>query len=125
MKIKNKIMAIILLIITSLSFITTISYGFKIENMIGFSEEQAVERATEIQKMKHAGNSIVRVLSSIGIVVSIVVLIVLGIKYMLGSVEEKAEYKKTLIPYFIGASLVFAASAIAQLIYTLAINEQV
>ena len=36
---------------------------------------------------------------------------------MLGSVEEKAEYKKTLMPYIIGATFVFAASAIAGTIY--------
>ncbi len=41
---------------------------------------------------------------------------------MMGSVSEKAEYKKTLMPYVIGASLVFAASSIAQLIYSLAIK---
>ena len=29
---------------------------------------------------------------------------------MLGSVEEKAEYKKTMIPYVIGAILLFATS---------------
>ena len=44
-------------------------------------------------------------------------LVVIGIKYMMGSAEEKAEYKKTLMPYIIGAALVFAASAIAGIIY--------
>ena len=63
------------------------------------------------------GNSIIRILSTGGIVVSVVVLIVLGIKYMMGSAEEKAEYKKTLMPYVIGAALVFAASTIAQIVY--------
>ena len=41
---------------------------------------------------------------------------------MLGSLEEKAEYKKTMMPYIIGAVLVFAASAIAGIIYSFAIN---
>ena len=36
---------------------------------------------------------------------------------MMGSAEEKAEYKKTLMPYVIGAALVFAASAIAGIIF--------
>ena len=40
------------------------------------------------------------------------------IKYMMGSAEEKAEYKKTLMPYVIGAGLVFAASSIAQIVYS-------
>lgn len=41
---------------------------------------------------------------------------------MTGSVEERAEYKKTLMPYIIGAALVFAASTIAGAIYGFAIN---
>ena len=53
---------------------------------------------------------------------SVIVLIILGLKYMMGSVEEKAAYKKTLLPYVIGAALVFAASAIAGIIYSFSIN---
>ena len=64
------------------------------------------------------GNNIVKILQTAGVVLSVVILIVLGIKYMLGSAEEKAEYKKTMMPYVIGAALIFAASALAQVIYT-------
>ena len=39
---------------------------------------------------------------------------------MMGSVEEKAEYKKNLLPSAIGAALVFAASGIAQIVYNIA-----
>jgi len=39
---------------------------------------------------------------------------------MMGSTEEKAEYKKSLLPYVIGAGLVFAASTIAQIVYNVA-----
>ena len=51
--------------------------------------------------------------------ISIIAMIALGIKYMMGSVEEKAEYKKTLLPYFIGAAFVFGATAIPQVIYNM------
>ena len=68
------------------------------------------------------GNQIIRIVSVIGAVVSVVVLVVLGIKYMMGSAEEKAEYKKTLLPYVIGAALVFAASAIATIIFNFTQN---
>ena len=71
----------------------------------------------DVSGVTDLGNSVVKVLSTVGIVVSVIVLIVLGVKYMLGSAEEKAEYKKTLLPYIIGAGLVFAASSIATIIY--------
>ena len=76
------------------------------------------ESTVDVAGITSFGNSIVRVLSTVGIVVSVVVLIVLGIKYMLGSAEEKAEYKKTLLPYVIGAALIFAASSIVSIVYT-------
>ena len=63
------------------------------------------------------GNNIVRILTVVGIVLSVIVLIVLGIKYMMGSAEEKAEYKKTMMPYLIGAALIFAASVVANIVY--------
>ena len=69
---------------------------------------------TEIQDV---GGRIIGILQTVGVVLSVVVLIVLGIKYMMGSAEEKAEYKKTMIPYVVGAALIFAASAFAQVIY--------
>ena len=41
----------------------------------------------------------------------------IGIKYMLGSVEEKAKHKQTLMPYLIGAVLVFSETTIPQILY--------
>jgi len=38
------------------------------------------------------------IINTIGIVISVVGLIAIGIKYFLGSVEEKASYKKSLVP---------------------------
>ena len=64
-----------------------------------------------------AGKNIISILQAVGVVLSVVVLIVIGIKYMMGSAEEKAEYKKTLMPYIIGAALIFAASMFAQVAY--------
>ena len=55
----------------------------------------------------------------IGSAMSIITMILLGVKYMLGSVEEKAEYKKSLFPYMIGAVFVFGASTIAGIVYSM------
>ena len=68
-------------------------------------------------QIESVGSSVVGILQTVGIVLSVVILIVLGIKYMMGSAEEKAEYKKTMMPYIIGAALIFAASALAQVVF--------
>ena len=53
----------------------------------------------------------------IGSAIAVIMIVVLGIKYMVGSAEEKAEYKKTMIPYLVGAICIFGASTIANVVY--------
>lgn len=48
-----------------------------------------------------------------GAIAGVLIITIFGIKYMMGSLEEKAEYKKSMMPYLIGALLIFAASTIA------------
>lgn len=52
----------------------------------------------------------------VGTVLSIVMFMVLGIKYMMGSVEERAEYKKTMMPMLIGTFLLFTTTTIVGII---------
>ncbi len=63
------------------------------------------------------GGKIVGVLQVAGTVIAVLILVVIGIKYMMGSAEEKAEYKKTMMPYLVGALLIFAAVTIANMVY--------
>ena len=48
----------------------------------------------------------------------IVVITILGIKYMMGSLEEKAEYKKSMIPLIVGIIVVMGATTIAKTLFT-------
>ena len=63
------------------------------------------------------GQRIIGIVQVVGSLAAVAVLVVLGIKYMIGSAEEKAEYKKTMLPYFIGAILIFAATNIASMVF--------
>ena len=56
-------------------------------------------------------------ISIVGTGLSVVILIIIGIKYMLGSVEERAEYKQELRPYLIGCFILFTGSTVPQIIY--------
>lgn len=68
-------------------------------------------------KLETKANVIFSGIRDIGIILSVIILIVIGIKYIMGSVEEKANYKETLIPYLVGALLLFTGSLIPELIY--------
>ena len=105
----------VLIIVTMISIIcmTFTSAVFAVDN----DPSQYKGTDTEIGGIQNIGNQLITIISTIGSIASVIVLIVLGIKYMMGSAEEKAEYKKTLLPYVIGAGLVFAASAIAGIVY--------
>lgn len=74
------------------------------------------------QNVLSIGNKVIGIVQAVGSIASVIVLICIGIKYMMGSVEEKAEYKNTLIYYVIGAVLVFAISNITAIIYNFAIT---
>ncbi len=106
-----------IMIIIFIIFINVVSYGFSVENMTG--KDLPGDTQTKIDNF---GQGIIKVITTVGSLCSVVVLIMLGIKYMMGSVEEKAEYKKTLLPYVIGASMVFAASSLVSIIYNIAIS---
>lgn len=66
------------------------------------------------------GNNIVTIINVVGIVIAVIILLIIGIKYMIGSASEKAEYKKTMIPYIVGAVLIFAGTSLVRVIYSLA-----
>ncbi len=68
----------------------------------------------------NVGNNVLGIIQIVGTVIAVGVLMVLGIKYMMGSAEEKAEYKKTMLPYIIGAVILFAAVNLAKAVTSLA-----
>ena len=122
MKKMSKIVSIILMTMMMLTITTTVMAAGETAETKAITPS-SIDGSTSnvnVNGISSIGNDIVRVLTTGGIVVSVVILIVLGIKYMMGSAEEKAEYKKTLMPYVIGAGLVFAASAVATVVYNFA-----
>lgn len=70
--------------------------------------------------VKNFGQNILGIVSTAASVLAVIILIVLGVKYMMGSAEEKAEYKKTLLPYAIGAVFVFGAGLICSILFKVA-----
>ncbi len=68
-------------------------------------------------ELVNIGNIIVKVIRTFGEALSVVILAVVGIRYIMGSVEEKAEYKQTLWIYIVAAALIFGGSTLAQIIY--------
>jgi len=102
---KTKIITRIITIITILFFIVTPMVKATINPD---DYKPANPDATDVSKIVDIANPIVGTIKVVGIATAAITIAVLGIKYMTGSISEKAEYKKTMIPYLVGAVLVVA-----------------
>ena len=117
MKLKRVVMLLVLILV----IIGTTSYGTFDPNYYKPSDVQTWKETPAIE----IGSKIVGVVMIIGTIVAVATLIVLGIKYMIGSVEERAEYKQTMKPYLIGVFLTFATCSLLTLIYNIVTGIQV
>lgn len=107
---KKKI--IIILIISIILLILLMGNVYAIIN----PDDYKPPEITSGGKLATIGNKIIGGIQYLGSIVSVIVLVIIGIKYIVGSTEEKAEYKETMIPYIIGAVLVFVVSNILAVI---------
>ena len=79
----------------------------------GAIDEQDIKPAVTI------ANTIINTIGVIGAIASVLALIIMGLKYMMGSVSEKAEYKKTMIPYLVGVLIFFTITQFLVVIFNL------
>ena len=113
MKKTVKIMSVLLLVTMLLASVGSVVFAdtaSSVLNQMNQAQNQSVNGTNEITTL---GGRIV------GIVIAVIIILVIGIKYMIGSAEEKAEYKKTMIPYLVGAILIFAGATIVNVVYNL------
>lgn len=100
--------------------------------MLAFTIIQPVFAATELKPgdltptykddgtLSTKAGQIMGLIRNIAVVVGVIMLMIIGIKFMLGSAEEKAEYKKSLIPLVIGIVIVMMATTLVTFIYNFA-----
>lgn len=72
--------------------------------------------------LKNASSSIYNILLICGMIVAVLIGSIMGIKFMIGSVEEKAEIKAALVPFAIGCIVVFGAFGIWKIVVTIGNN---
>lgn len=70
--------------------------------------------------IKETSELLMNILSVLGVIILVIWGMVLGIKFITGSVEEQAEVKKGLFPYGVGCIIIFGAYAIWRIVVTIA-----
>lgn len=103
----------ILLILMMLVLIIPISIYAKMDTDISLGTLED-KKATEPITKRFLGT-----LQVAGSIISVIALIVVGIRYMISSSEEKASLKGVISYYVIGAVLVFATSNFVGFAYTI------
>ena len=117
MKKAYKALSILMLVIMVACICTNVVNAVDV-NTIMINSKNAVG-ADGASSMNKIGGTIIGYVTSAAMVIAVVMVAILGIKYMMGSIEEKAEYKKSFVPLLVGAILVFGAGAIAKIIISL------
>ena len=82
-------------------------------NTMGKSTSKVDDGVTNV------AGTIVNWIWGISIVVAVIVIMVIGLKYVIGSTQEKAKYKESLIPLVVGIVLIVFASTIAKILFSI------
>ncbi len=118
---------IILKILIILMFLIVIennqSYAYPLTDIINsgqnfIDEGKAGGSAIDSDQLKESSNLIYNILLGIGVILSVLVGAILGIKVMWGSIEEQTKAKEALIPYVLGCVVIFGAFGIWKLAVT-------
>ena len=114
----KKVSIILLAVFLLFSFAQPISLAARqdagsIINNVSNSNSEVDSGVTDV------AGTIVNWIWGISIVVAVIVIMVIGLKYVIGSTQEKAKYKESLIPLVVGIVLIVFASTIAKILFSL------
>lgn len=116
MKKTAKIFTVLLLAVILITFSTNV---FAAKDAALSPDDLTASYGSDTGLTDKAGK-IMGMIRNVAAIAAVIIIMVLGVKYMLGSVEEKADYKKSFIPLIIGIILVVAATSIATFIFNMA-----
>ena len=117
-KIFNRCVKIIILIVITILLLNI--------NVFADSMLNDFKNPTNTVGTENIGNTlgkVIYVFQVIGMGVAVIMLVALGIKYLVSSTSERAEIKKHMAVYVLGAVLLFGAAGISALIRNFASNS--
>ena len=72
--------------------------------------------------LKTSVDEVYNILFTLGVALSVIIGAALGIKFMVGTVEDQVKVKEMLVPYVIGCVVIFGAFGIWKFIVTIGTN---
>lgn len=115
---KIKVLKIMVTFILLVGVIMMGSYNvFAVKDPAEIVISDSVEGDEELEEI---GEHVLGIVTVVGYAIAVVTSIIIGIKYMTGSVEEKAGYKKSMIPYIVGCLILVASTTLTNVVYEIA-----
>ena len=117
MKKTLKILSVVLLSVAFLlTFAQPISFARSDVNTVIGQTESNNEMSNELGGI---AGTVINWIWGISIIVAIIVVMVIGIKFIIGGTQEKAEYKKSLMPVAVGVILVVFATTLVKFLFSM------
>lgn len=121
--VKNIIIVGIIFLVIVVTPIKNYAAGSILDNLNDLDKYGQLQGPDTHDEFDKRANQYIYIIQVVASFVSVICMIVLGIKYLTASIEQKAQYKKTLLPYIIGAAIVFASTNILAIIYDTVIKN--
>lgn len=86
---------------------------------IGDYEFDTDDSGANTSAVQRISNKVLGVIQWVSILLGVIVIAVIGIKFMMGSVEEKSQYKKSMTPLVIGIIVVMGTTTITKTLFNL------
>lgn len=120
----NKSILVKILILFILSTMLIMQTTYAADSIITAGEgfiEEGESQAPPIKEtqIKKVSDQIYNILLAIGTVIAVIIGAILGIQFMVGSMDDKAKVKESLIPFVIGCIIIFGAFGIWKIVATI------
>lgn len=110
--------------------ILTVAMLFMVAQPVSFAANRDASDVNSVISMTDGGNqmsnevgnvaaTVINWIWGISIIIAIIVVMVIGIKFIIGGTQEKAEYKKSLLPVVVGVVLVVFATTIVKFLFSM------
>lgn len=121
--IKNVCIILLCIILLNFGFCIKTSLASGWSDTMFDSIKETADKGDETgagDKVENVATAVVFVAKIVALAVAMIMLLVIAIKYMFAAPGEKADLKKNVIVYVVGAIILFAVSGILQLIEQIA-----
>ena len=110
-----KVLTTLLMVMVMVASCSQVALASASEIASGIKPDTSSIDAGPLQAMAGKIIGLVQIASAIA---AVILIAVFGFKFIMGSANEKADYQKSFIPLIVGVVVVFAASSIANLLFS-------